>query len=229
MYAAREPRVTVVVVHGWQSHAGDMLGWIAPVIASGCHAVVYDTLGHGDSDPSEFTSIRHFLNDVKSVIAYARAHPSAQPGVALMGHSMGGAAALLAAAEDPTTLGVITAAAPTDAIEITREWLDARRLPGLLLITVMQPFWKPIVRGPYEELKPILRIGQVKQPILILHGTADKQVPVAHAARLAAANPAARMEVIAGADHFTLPKHDRYTAAVSQFLKSITSRNAISR
>ena len=217
--ADRAPRPTVVVVHGWQSHAGDMLGFIGPVLEHGCHAIVYDTLGHGDSDASEFTSIRHFLEDLRTVIAYARTLPDVAPGIVLLGHSMGGAAALLAAADDNTIRGVISAAGPTDPLEITREWLDGRGLPGRFLIGVLRPFWSPIVRGPYEELKPIRRIAGITSPILIVHGADDKQVPVSHARRLAAANPAAQMEVLDGADHFSLPKHERYPRVLREFLQ----------
>ena len=215
---AREPRLTVVVVHGWQSHAGDMLGFIRPILDSGCHAIVYDTLGHGDSDASEFTSMRHFITDLRTVLGYALSLPDASPGIALMGHSMGGAAAMLATAENSAVRGVISVAGPTDPFEITREWLDARGLPGQLLIRIMVPFWKEIIPGPYEELKPIRRIAEIRVPILIIHGSDDKQVPVAHAQRLAAANPAARVEVIEGADHFSVPKHERYAELVREFL-----------
>ncbi len=218
--AAREPRLTVIVVHGWQSHAGDMLGWIAPILESGCHAVVYDTLGHGDSDASEFTSIRHFLEDLRTVLAHVRMVPDAS-GTALMGHSMGAAAALIAAAEASDIRGVIAAAAPTDAIEITREWLDARRLPGRLLISIMRPFWSPIVKGPYSQLTPITRIAEIVVPVLVLHGSADTHVPVTHAHRLAAAHPAARTEVLAGADHLSLPKHERYGPVIRDFLRDV--------
>ena len=218
--SAREPRMTVIMVHGWQSHAGDMLGWIAPVLDAGCHAVVYDTMGHGHSDPSEFTSIRHFLEDVRAMVAHAQTMPDVN-GLVLFGHSMGGGAALLAAADDTRVRGVIAAAAPTDALEITREWLDARRLPGHFLITVMTPFWKPIVQGPFARLKPITRIGDVKAPVLIMHGSEDKQVSVEHATRFAAAHPSARMEVLEGADHLSIPKHPRYASLLREFLGEI--------
>ena len=223
--AAREPRLTVVLTHGWQSHAGDMLTWAAPILRAGYHVVVYDTLGHGESDKSEYTSVRHFLEDLHAVIAFAHTLPDAQPGIVVMGHSMGGAAALLAATDAPGVRAVIGAAAPTDPLEITREWIDARGLPGPLLVWLMRPFWAPIVNTPYPRLQPINRIASVTVPILLIHGNADKQVPVHHAHRLAAANPSARIEVLDGADHISLPKHERYGAVISEFLHGLEQRS----
>lgn len=218
--AAREPRLTVVLAHGWQSHAGDMLGWAAPIVQAGYHVIVYDTLGHGESDPSEYTSIRHFLEDLRAVIAFVQRNVDAT-GVVVMGHSMGGAAALLAAMDMPGVRGVIAAAAPTDPLEITREWIDARGLPGPLLVSLMRPFWAPIVKASYPDVQPIRKIGGIKVPILLIHGTADRQVPVHHARRLAEANPAAQIEVLEGADHISIPKHERYGRIVAEFLNVI--------
>lgn len=219
--AAREPRITVVLAHGWQSHAGDMLTWAAPVVRSGFHVIVYDTLGHGESDASEYTSIRHFLEDLRAVIAFVGRFPDTHPGIVIMGHSMGGAAALLASIDTPGVRGVIAAAAPTDPLEITREWMDARGLPGPLLVTLMRPFCAPIVKASYPDLQPIRKIASIEVPVLLIHGDADRQVPVHHAHRLAAANPRARIEVLEGADHISLPKHERYGEVISSFLRKL--------
>lgn len=221
--AAREPRVTVVLAHGWQSHAGDMLAWAAPIVRAGYHVIVFDTLGHGESDPSRYTSIRHFLEDLRAVIAFVQRFPDTHPGIVVMGHSMGGAAALLAAIDAPGVRAVIAVAAPTDPLEITREWIDARGLPGPLIVALMRPFWVPIVKASYSDLQPIRQIARIPVPILLIHGTADKQVPVHHAHRLAAANPKARIEVLEGADHISLPKHERYGAVIADFLRELPS------
>jgi pimeloyl-ACP methyl ester carboxylesterase len=220
------PRPTVLVVHGWQSHSGDMLLWAAPMLAAGYHVVVYDALGHGESDPSEFTSIRHLLDDLHAVIAWLRARPETTPGLVLFGHSMGGAAALLAAAAaDGAPRAVIAAGAPTDPIDITREWLDARRLPGALLVQLMRPFWRRIVAAPYARLRPIRRIGEVHVPVLLLHGDADRHVSVRHAEVLAAANPRARLVRFPQGDHFNLPEQPGYGEAVTAFLAEAARRS----
>ena len=218
VYAAAGPAPAVLFVHGWRSHTGDMLPWAVPLVRHGYHAIVYDALGHGDSDDSEFTSLRHLREDMDAVLSYARALPRLAPGIVLFGHSMGGAAAILAAAKGAPIRGLITAGAPTDPLQITSEWLDSRGLPGPLLVKLLRPFWQRIVREPYATLRPVRRIGRVTVPVLILHGSEDTQVGSHHARALAAANPLACLELLDGADHVNLPDHPRYEPLVLDFL-----------
>ena len=218
LLASDRPRPTVLIAHGWQSHAGDMLLWAAPLVRAGYHAVVYDALGHGESDPSEFTSIRHLREDLEAVLAWTRAQPEAAPGIALFGHSMGGAATILVAASGAPVRALVSAGAPTDPLEITIEFLNGRGLPGALLVRLLRPFWQPIVREPYERLRPEQRMAEVRVPTLVLHGSADRQVPPRHAERLAARNPRARVVLLDGGDHMDLHAHPDYAATLTEFL-----------
>lgn len=218
---AAEPRPTVVIAHGWHSHSGDMLAWAEPIIASGHHAVLYDALGHGESDHSEYTSLHHLREDLRAVLQWARALPEAEPGLILFGHSMGGAAAVLAADDAPEVRGIIMAGAPTDPLEITREWLDARRLPGGLLVGTMRHVWQSVIQAPYATLRPVERLRHLHVPILILHGDGDRHVGPHHAEQLAAANPRAELHIIAGGDHYNLPKAERYAALITTFIEKV--------
>lgn len=220
MRAAPVPRPTLVFVHGWNSNAGDMLLWAAPLVRAGYHAVAYDTLGHGESDPSTFTSIRHFVRDLHAVLRYVRTEPETG-GIVLFGHSMGGAACLLVAGDVDAAQAVIVAGAPTDPVAITREWLDGKHLPGGLLVMLMRPFWRRIVRAPVTALRPIARMRALRHPVLILHGTDDRHVSARHAAALADAASHARLVLLPGGTHFNLPLLPGYLPAVTEFLEEV--------
>lgn len=210
----------VVVSHGWASSASDMLRWIAPIVRHGHRAIVYDVLGHGISDERQVASIRHFVDDLRVVLRWAEGRANGAR-IVLLGHSLGGAASIVVAAETSLVRGLIVAAAPVDPVEVTREWLEAKGRPGGLLIALMRPFWRSIIRVPYETLVPVRRIREVRVPILIIHGDADRQVAVHHARELAAAQPAARLEILSGLDHFSVPSDPRYGPIVTQFLESL--------
>jgi pimeloyl-ACP methyl ester carboxylesterase len=218
-------RPLLVFVHGWQSHAGDILLWAAPLVRAGWPAIVYDALGHGESDPSEFTSLRHVREDLATVAEWARGRPEAARGLVLFGHSMGGAAAILYAAQDTAVRGVISAGAPTDPLEITREWLAERGLPARLLIRLLVPFWRPIIRESYDRLRPVRTIADVRVPVLILHGAGDPQVAPHHAEQLAAANPHARLVMFEGGNHINLPGLPRYLGEISGFLEQVQDQD----
>ena len=224
--AEREARPLLLFAHGWQSNAGDMLPWAAPLVGAGFHAVVYDALGHGESDASEFTSIRHLRDDLRLVTRWALRHPLARDGVILFGHSMGGAVAVLAAADGAPVRGVIAAGAPTDALEVAREYLHSKGMPARLLLRLLVPFWRPIVAESADSLRPITRIDEVTVPVLLLHGTQDRQVSVRHAREMALAHPQARLALFGGADHYTVPAQHGYVTVVRSFVADAMSRAA---
>lgn len=82
----------VVLVHGGAAHAG---WWdhIAPLLAVGRHVVALDISGHGDSDRRPSYDATTWADEVAGAAAVAGAGRS----VALIGHSMGGRIALVAA------------------------------------------------------------------------------------------------------------------------------------
>lgn len=80
--------------------------------------------------------------------------------------------------------------------------------------------WTParlVVRDRFDTLA---KIGRIACPLLILHGTADRTIPLSHSERLAGANPAAQLVVLSEAGHLDL--HERgATEALQAFLAAL--------
>lgn len=57
-----------------------------------------------------------------------------------------------------------------------------------------------VFRGPWE-----FNAGDIRQPVLLWHGTRDRVVPLSHSRYLHDRLPHAALEVVAGAGHFSLP------------------------
>jgi fermentation-respiration switch protein FrsA (DUF1100 family) len=88
----------------------------------------------------------------------------------------------------------------------------ARKRPPAALILV-SPFtsmadvaarqypWLPVRWLLLDRYDNLAKIDAVSAPVLILHGTADRLIPVAQARRLAAAHPAAALRLFEGAGH----------------------------
>lgn len=121
--------------------------------------------------------------------AAARAVAARAPGapVLLHGHSLGAAVAVAAARTTPH-LGLYLEA-PFDSLSA----VAAERFPYLPTGLLLRD------RFPSDA-----RIGQAGGPVLIVHGTADRIVPLPHARRLAErAGPRARLVVLDG-DHVSI-------------------------
>ncbi|HEX2780094.1 MAG TPA: alpha/beta fold hydrolase [Gemmatimonadaceae bacterium] len=224
LHGASGAAPTVIVTHGWQSHASDMLAYAEPLLHAGYHVALFDTLGHGESDATEFVSARHFTEDLLAVWRWASARSETQPGIALAGHSLGGTAALLAAAEGAreglVPRAIVTIGSPSDPVKGTEEWLAAKGYPAALMMKAVYRFWRPIIVWEPERLKPVERAAEIRVPVLVLHGTHDRQIGTHHARRLAEAIPGARLELLEGADHWTMPKHPGFAPAIVEFLNS---------
>ena len=170
--------------------------------------------------PTEFADIIAFsdntftieLQDLETVIDFV-CGGSAMPSVSsvyLMGHSMGGGISIIKTAEDARVAKLVTMASISGFRnlwhkDIEQQWrlqgiayfLNKRTMQQLpLKVSALVDLDKFPVR-----LDILTKAAEIKQPWLIAHGDADPTVLLIHAEELKAANPAADLLVIHGADH----------------------------
>lgn len=102
----------------------------------------------------------------------------------LVGNSIGGGTATQLATETrPAALILVSAfSSLPDVVAERFVWLPGR--------------W--LVKDQFDNAA---KLGRVKAPVLILHGTADDQIPHAHSLRLAKAAPAATLVLVPGTNH----------------------------
>jgi len=91
-------RPVVMMAHGWGANYGTLLELAEPLVAAGYPVFLFDVRGHGRNEPVPYVTVRHFRDDVMAAVAYAE-HRFTGRALVVVGHSLGGAAAVLAAAE----------------------------------------------------------------------------------------------------------------------------------
>lgn len=204
--APRTPdaRPAVVALHGWGSSAADLLPIAAPLRDLGAHLLFLDARGHGRSDPVDFMSMPRFAEDVESAVAWLAARPDVDTArIALLGHSVGAGACLLAASRDHRIAAVVSVASMAHPAEVMRRMLRRRGLPAFVARPLLQTVERTIGHR-FDDFAPIRTVGKVQVPVLIMHGNRDARVPVADAHRLAAAGPSAELLAVPGAGHDSL-------------------------
>jgi pimeloyl-ACP methyl ester carboxylesterase len=216
----------VVLVHGWGAHYGTVLLLAEQLQAHGVDTLLFDIQGHGRNDPRPYVTIRHFRDDVMDVVSWARERAPGRP-IVLAGHSMGGAASVLAVAEGSDVDGLVLIAAPSDVLTITSEYLTDHGLPGPLMTSVLRPFWWPRIGGSFARLTPYRRIGELELPILMLHPELDQRVRSRHADRLASAG-GVRYHLIEGREHTDVLAAPETAELLLNFLGA-TRRSTVSR
>lgn len=180
----------------------------------------FDFAGHGESE-GEFAD-GTFATHVEDIVAAAGwlGAEVAAPGL-LVGHSLGGAAALCAAARLDAVRAVATIAAPSDTAHV-RELFDdelaAIRADGQADVVLAGRTFTitDALVASLEHPHLEAALDDLRAALLVLHSPDDRTVPIEHATRLytAARHPKSFVS-LAGADHLlTDPDDAEYVGAV---------------
>jgi uncharacterized OsmC-like protein/pimeloyl-ACP methyl ester carboxylesterase len=212
---AGEPRAYALFAHcftcGKDVHAAKRIaeGLTALDIA----VLRFDFTGLGSSE-GEFANTS-FSSNVADLIAAADAlRQSRRAPAILIGHSLGGAAVLAAAANVPEVRAVVTIAAPSDPSHVTglfKDRLEEIGAEGEVKVSLAgRPF--RISRGFVEDLaqhKLLDRVAQLRKALLIFHSPTDEVVGIDNASRIftAAKHPKSFVS-LAGADHLLSRRSD---------------------
>ncbi len=186
---------TVLVVHGFASHAGDMLPLGALLHHEGFHVLLLDLRGHGRSERSAERPRPHILaEDVLTAAEWLRAREDVGP-LGLVGHSMGGAVAIFAASASDDFDAVVSVAGIADPTLSRIGWWPAA-VSRLLIRAVTA---REMLDEPPRFA--VHRVPDVSAPLMLIHGDRDQVVPIAHAHALHAAAPHAELVIVPGAGH----------------------------
>jgi pimeloyl-ACP methyl ester carboxylesterase len=184
---------TVVLVHGWGGSGADMLTLAAAVAESGFRAVTLDFPAHGAS-PGRETSVVEWIQILRG------AEQSVGALHAIVAHSLGATAALLAIGDGVRARGVV-AFAPTIGPEFhlarrsRHVGIPAARVPGMLRELETR------VGRSVAELDIRSVAARVDVPVLLLHATEDRAVPWAHGQAIASALPVCELVEMPGLGH----------------------------
>ncbi len=209
----------ILVAHGWSANYSTVLRLAEPLAAHGHDVLLFDVRGHGRSEPVPYVTVRHFRDDILAATRYAaRRFPDRQ--LLLVGHSLGGSAGVLAAADGAPIDGLVLIAAPSDVLKVTAEFLTDQGLPGSFLTMLLRPFFWRKVGGSFRPLTPSRRIRELDLPLLIIQPENDLRVERGHADRLSAA---ARQpyRLILGYEHTDVLEAPEVLALIEDFLERI--------
>jgi pimeloyl-ACP methyl ester carboxylesterase len=224
---------------------------------AGFLAVRYDKRGFGQSGGrAESAGIQDYAEDVRTVVRWLLQRKDIDPKrIAVVGHSEGAWVALLAAAREKRISAVASIAGPaTTGAELVLEQ-QQRALDQMKLtpeerekkVALQKQIQSAVITGkgwelvPQEERRaadtpwfqslltfdPAKVIKDVRQPLFFVHGALDKQVPPAHADRLAemarkqSDSDSIDVVVVRGVNHLLIPA---FTGEVTEYA-SLTDRN----
>jgi uncharacterized protein len=196
----------VVLVHGKDSSRATEFGGRFVELARALHerglaVLMIDTRGHGASGDARFAFGLTERRDIMGAVDWLETQ-GFQPGtIGVLGVSMGAAAAIGAAAEDPDIGALVADCSYAEIFPLMeRHWTSASGLPNAFLPSTLFA-GRFVVGVDLTQARPVDEIGRITRPVLVIHGAEDRFTPVEHGRQLAAAAPAAEYWEVPGAGH----------------------------
>ncbi|QQS10630.1 MAG: alpha/beta fold hydrolase [Rhodospirillales bacterium] len=189
------PHPAVVILHGFGRNAWTDRHVAELAAASGYKALLLSMRGWLGSEGENDQGLRQ-PGDVIAAIDWLRRLPSVDPGrIGLIGASMGGQVALLAAARRPAIRCVAALFPPSDL----DRWYDENPFVRDYLDDIAEP-------DGLGARSPSRHVAEIDVPVLLMHGDKDENVPLEQSLRLTdslrEAGKDAELLIVSGASHF---------------------------
>jgi uncharacterized protein len=222
-YLPGKHHAAVVVSGGYRSRASDVLGIAAALQRAGFHVFMYGWRGTPGSDVADHTLGVYERNDLRAVIDAVSSRLGKVP-IGLLGYSMGGSVSISVAATDKRVRGVVSDSAFADPTAVIGDRVKSLlRIPSSVLVWPVLLIHSRRTGARFTDFSPVAAIPLIgPRPVLIIHGTLDKAVPVSHAERLfAAARKPKELWLVPDAKHVGAYFLDReiYVARVVGFFE----------
>ncbi len=218
----------VILVHGIHANRDFLLPQALMLTQAGYHLIMLDMRGHGRSEGIQLTYGYKEALDVVAAVDYLAAIPDIKH-IGVLGHSLGGAAAVRAAGLDPRIEAIIIQSSFSSLARVVDERFDKS------MVLPKQPFAPVIIA--LAELKTDASMSVVDsartlatmppRPVLLIHGADDTFLPVHHAQQMFdAAREPKEFFFISGVGHGNpMVGHEaEYTERVLTFLTKAFDR-----
>lgn len=222
--AERPGDTAIVLLHGYPATKADLLP-LAAAMHPHFTTLLLDLRSFGESGGRMTTLGFRERADVQKAVDLLADRGYAKIGV--FGISLGGAAGIMAAAED-SRIGAVAAYAPfSDLANLADE--TYRRF-GPLRIFLAEPMflWAQLFfGGDPRTVSPLSAATRLDEPVLLVHNRSDEQVSFRNAQRLQVAlrdNPQAEFYFPDSGGHQDLPP-DLYQRLIDFFSRALTASN----
>jgi putative redox protein len=199
----------------------------AGLVARGIAVLRFDFTGLGASE-GEFANSTFSSNIADLVLAADHLRQTRKAPALLIGHSLGGAAILAAAAQIPEAKAVVTIAAPSDPAHVTHlfaDRIDDIKTQGKVEVSLAgRPFHiKREFLDDITEHNLMGQVGKLHKALLIMHSPTDDTVGIDNATHIfaAARHPKSFISLL-GADHLLTQRRD--TSYVADVVASWAQR-----
>jgi pimeloyl-ACP methyl ester carboxylesterase len=209
---------TALLAHGWGSRGARLGDFVEPLTSAGFSVVAFDAPGHGAS-AGRLSSLPQFIEAIREI------GERLGPIDVVVAHSMGGAATTLAMARGLDVKRVVFLAPAADPAGYSERFASVLGLSDDV-VSRMKRGLERRFGLLWKEFDVLAAATKQTAPLLVIHDSEDRDVPVADGAAIAAAWPGARLVSTAGLGHRRIV-HD--PAVVSRAVAFLTEARSATR
>lgn len=207
-----EAEVNFILCHGYPTNRTEMLFWVGLLKDSPINFLIFDFRATGESEGNLSSFGIYEVNDVLGAVDFIAADNGiSQLPVGAIGLSMGGAAVLMAAAEDERIGAVVSHGAyATLQSAIEQRFRAAFGRFGPFFANQVAKAGQPWLNMNFSQIGPLFHIGRLApRPALLFHGKRDHIVsPQDAALLLRAAGGGANLELLPRSGHAHVHRAD---------------------
>ncbi|MFD0738204.1 alpha/beta hydrolase [Lysobacter koreensis] len=200
----------VLFAHGWSSHGTRVASWLTPLRNAGYAVVAFDQAAHGRSGGTH-TTLPDFTCHLMAVARHFG------PAAAVIGHSLGGAAAALALARGLVAQRAVLIAPAADPLAAVERFSRFVWLAGYMGRRMFARFERAL-RVDADELQAHHNAPLIGRPALIVHDVEDREVPWSEGERYARYWHDSRLLSTRGLGHNRIADDQQVIAAALRFL-----------
>jgi fermentation-respiration switch protein FrsA (DUF1100 family) len=213
----------IIMVHGAEQHRADpgveMLDIACGLVAHGYSVLMFDMRGHGESEGDRMSAGYCEVRDLGGAVDYVAGLGFEDIGV--LGFSMGGATAIMTAAECDEIDAVVVDSAYADLNDMLEPQFAERTFFPTFFLKPLLFMVKMMYGIDFTAVKPVEVVGDIApRPILFIQGALDDTVPPAHAQSLleASNNPLNQLWLLPDVGHV-----EAYVTYPEEYMDRVTS------
>jgi len=213
---------TMILAHGWGRNLERMMPYVMRLHPLGYNLVAFDLRSHGSSDQDTYPNMLKFSEDILATVDFLSAtDPQRTVNIGVVGLSVGGGAAIHAAAKDERIGVAVTIGAIAHPADVMRTEFGKRHLPYFPVGWLMLMYLQLRTGVNFGRIAPVNVIPTATAKIFLIHGDRDMVVPVEEGKRLLrAGNPdSVQLWAVPDKGHSDCNDHPEFWERVGSFLK----------